>query len=520
MSGETAESKGSGAARAETSAPRRPRGSPRHRFLGRWTARLAWLAAGALVAIAALYVVRYRSLPELGPWHRIRLEQELGGRAAGEVRSLEEYLALEERLVGELAERERELGEPLIPLSRFRPGSPTNSLGHPVDWNRSHWLEPVGEPRGAALLLHGLSDSPYSLHAVAEALASRGVAVLSLRLPGHGTMPSELTRVGVDEWRTAVRVAADAVAKRAGDDPWTVVGYSNGAALALDLSLAALEGRGDPPPPRPDRLVFLSPAFAVSGLAGLARWQELVSHLPGLEKLRWSSVVAEYDPYKYNSFPLHAGAEIYRLTNEIEATLAWLAEAERLGELPPALTLQSVVDATVPAVASLERFYGRLPDNGSELVIYDVNRRAGALGFLASRVDLLLDEARRIGSFAFDVTLVTNAGEENFVEARTWPPHSTAPNVEPLGLEWPNGVYSLSHVAIPFPPDDPIYGAGERHGPFPFGNLEPRGEKGALIVPIDLLMRLRYNPFHAYLERRVASFLGLEAKVPVATPQQ
>ena len=60
MSGETAESKGSGAARAETSAPRRPRGSPRHRFLGRWTARLAWLAAGALVAIAALYVVRYR----------------------------------------------------------------------------------------------------------------------------------------------------------------------------------------------------------------------------------------------------------------------------------------------------------------------------------------------------------------------------------------------------------------------------------------------------------------------------
>lgn len=27
-----------------------------------------------------------------------------------------------------------------------------------------------------------------------------------------------------------------------------------------------------------------------------------------------------------------------------------------------------------------------------------------------------------------------------------------------LGLEWPAGVLSLSHVALPFPPDDPLYG--------------------------------------------------------------
>lgn len=76
--------------------------------------------------------------------------------------------------------------------------------------------------------------------------------MFALRLPGHGTMPSGLTRAGVDEWRQAARLAAAAVAERAGGRPWTIVGNSNGAALALDHVLAALEGRGDPPPPRPD----------------------------------------------------------------------------------------------------------------------------------------------------------------------------------------------------------------------------------------------------------------------------
>ena len=27
-----------------------------------------------------------------------------------------------------------------------------------------------------------------------------------------------------------------------------------------------------------------------------------------------------------------------------------------------------------------------------------------------------------------------------------------------LGLAWPQDVYSLAHVALPFPPDDPLYG--------------------------------------------------------------
>jgi hypothetical protein len=72
---------------------------------------------------------------------------------------------------------------------------------------------------------------------------------------------------------------------------------------------------------------------------------------------------------------------------------------------------------------------------------------------------------------------------------------------------WPQDVYSLSHVAIPFPPDDPVYGAGKVVGSdyqgLPLGALSPRGETRFLIAPVGQLMRLRHNPFFSYIEARV-----------------
>ena len=51
------------------------------------------------------------------------------------------------------------------------------------------------EIRGGALLLHGLTDSPYSLRHVAELLAQQGYYALGLRLPGHGTFPAAIARL-------------------------------------------------------------------------------------------------------------------------------------------------------------------------------------------------------------------------------------------------------------------------------------------------------------------------------------
>ncbi|MGB5326793.1 MAG: hypothetical protein WBO58_01090, partial [Gammaproteobacteria bacterium] len=74
------------------------------------------------------------------------------------------------------------------------------------------------------------------------------------------------------------------------------------------------------------------------------------------------------------------------------------------------------------------------------------------------------------------------------------------------------GVYSLAHVALPFRPDDPVYG-GDAAGPSPgikLGNLALRGEKKVLQVPASDMLRLRHNPFYVYLEERMLTFIGLE----------
>ena len=80
--------------------------------------------------------------------------------------------------------------------------------------------------------------------------------------------------------------------------------------------------------------------------------------------------------------------------------------------------------------------------------------------------------------------------------------------IEELELEWPRSIYSLSHVAIPFPPDDPLYGRGGQDEElyFTLGSLEPRGERGVLQVSIENLMRLRYNPFYPYIEKSILDF--------------
>ena len=82
---------------------------------------------------------------------------------------------------------------------------------------------------------------------------------------------------------------------------------------------------------------------------------------------------------------------------------------------------------------------------------------------------------------------------------------------EALDMSWPPGVYSLSHVAIPFSPDDLLYGPmgpNESNNHINIGSFAPRGERKLLIIPTELLMRLRYNPFFDYMERKIVDIIN------------
>lgn len=447
---------------------------------------------------------------DLQPWHQIRPEHDF--RAGSDAPAdFAEYLELEKRLFDEVATTLTQEVSDFPAFSRFDASSPTHPSRFERNWNRSWELHPEGDVRGEALLLHGLSDSPYSLRAVGQLLASEGFHVVGLRTPGHGTAPGALVASGRDDWRAAVRLAVAATGGRTetADLPFVIVGYSNGSALALDYTThAILDGDSR----IPDRLVFLSPAFAVSSVAAVAPWVQRASRLPGLGGLAWESIAEEFDPFKYNSFSVRAGGEIYGLTVEIEERLARLEDEER--GLPPLLTLQSVVDATIPPVASLTRLFGRahLAEAESELVLFDANREAGIGELLGPQANELLALASHGGTFPFRVTLVTNADEgTRDVVSRSRAPNTTAAIVTPLGIAWPEEVYSLSHVAVPFPPNDPAYGVGTSPlgPPFPFGDLELKGERGVFRIPDSLLTRLRYNPFFSVVEEKIVGFLGL-----------
>ena len=469
----------------------------------RWALRLAALVLLLLVA----QVLRVRRMPELEPWHTVVLEAEL---QAGDLRqgfTFADYLAREERLFAELDERvcRPAADRPDRAWNRYAPGGPNNPLTFPFNWNRTFELRPDA-PRGVALLLHGLTDSPYSLRRTGEVLAARGMAVVGLRLPGHGTVPAALDRATRDDWLAAVRLAARHCRELTAEpSPFLLVGYSNGAALATAYTLEAIEGGGLPVP---DRLVLLSPAIGVAGIARFASWHRCLSFMPLFEGLRWQDLDLEYDPYKYNSFPKNAGYQTYRLTRSLQDGVERFQRAGRAASLPPVLTFVSVADATVRVEDVVSAFHSRLAAPGNELVVFDINRLARMAPFFA------VDPSQRlrrlvIGSDRpYRLTVVTNAAPDSteVAEVKREPGATEPLRTRSLGLRWPDGVYSLSHVALPFPADDWVYGrppaAAVGHG-VQLGLVEARGERALLKVPAAQLLRLRANPFFAYVEERL-----------------
>src|SRR4029450_405650 len=96
------------------------------------------------------------------------------------------------------------------------------------------------------------------------------------------------------------------------------------------------------------------------------------------------------------------------------------------------------------------------------------------------------------------------------VAERSIAPGASSIETRPLGLAWPRDVFSLSHVAIPFPLSDPVYGREEIASPprlIRLGLLSPRGERAVLSVPSDTLMRLTCNPFFAYMDARIGAWI-------------
>ena len=480
---------------------------PLLRRLIRWLGIAAALACAMLALVVVGFAVLARSKhPDLSAWHRLELAEEFhAGRA--DVGSFEDYVRLEDRLFAEL--HRRQLDDPSVAdaflLSRYHAGSPAAVRAWDSRYNRSFELRQENS-RGTVLLVHGLSDSPYSVRALADVFFAQGYDVVALRLPGHGTTPSMLRRVSWKDWEAAVELAARYTAARAGPGkPFLAGGHSTGAALA---TLYALRSLDDPSLPRPSRLYLTSPAIGISPFAFMTNVLSSLSFVPMFESSAWLDVMPEYDPYKFNSFPVNAARQIYHLTRALDAAMVRAGERGRLGDMPRVTVFQSLVDSTVSSVDVVQRLFLRLPSEENELVVFDVNRNEQIQGLIAAAPMAHLERIRAATDAPFKITLVANRSTGTAdVAVYSREARSAEVAIQELPLAWPSGVFSLGHVAIPFPPDDPVYGlapADDGAPPFALGAFAARGESGALLVPLGQLARLRCNPFFEVIRERVA----------------
>jgi alpha-beta hydrolase superfamily lysophospholipase len=465
---------------------------------------LALLLSGAFLSLRK---------PDLASWHHKVPKGEFRAQDYSSDYTLAQYQELEARLFAQLDRYSVDLNES-PEYSRYiryiKDGQNTPERFR-QNWNKTYELVPE-KIKGGVLLIHGLSDSPFSLRSIGEIFFQNGFYVLSVRLPGHGTVPAALLDVSWKDWYAIVAMGARHVSERTQNKgPFYICGYSAGGALALKYTADVfLTGQGK----RPDKLILFSPAVGITSVARVSNTHKPFSWIPFFEKHKWVDIKPEIEPFKYASFPRNGGAQMWDLSLAAQDNIENLRSQGQLHEFPPILTFQSAVDATTRVVDVVEKLYNKLPANGSELVAFDINRSGRLRGLFAVNPEEGIADLQESGTLPYRFTIITNKDNHDVVIAKSTAPFSNSSEEVSTGLRWPAGIYSLSHVAIPFPPDDPLYGIGvsnSRTGTVRFGSLFAKGEKKVLHISAEDLIRMRYNPFFDYMAEKVEAWIAADS---------
>jgi esterase/lipase len=314
--------------------------------------------------------------------------------------------------------------------------------------------------RRGVLLVHGLTDSPYSMRHLADFFHANGFRVMAILLPGHGTRPGDLLDVTWQEWAKAVAYGCDMLAAEV--EELYLAGYSAGGALGIHQCLHDQRVRG---------LFMFSPALDITHRAAWAKLHQLYSWIFPVAK--WVSIKPDRDIYKYESLPKNAAGQLYALTQENQRLLQ--SRAITL----PIFTAISQDDTSVIASATL-KFMASAPNPLNRLLLYTT-----------------------------DTTQL--------------PPDIPAPQVELINSRLPaQKILSSAHTAILQPADDPHYGDNGEYSnclhyyPDDMEKYEaclkhPRnawqGEITASNLQAGLLRRLTYNPHFAGLKISLQQFI-------------
>ena len=476
-----------------------------------------WTAAVVTVILLAVWLFRVPK-EKLQSWHKTEHLKQTGIYTEGQVaypdfkeQNYREFMQLQD--FSAYLKIERQYIQDVC--SKVQGDSDSRYSKAPHEGNYSFELTP-DEITGGVLLVHGLSDSPHHIRAVAEIFKARGYYIIGLRLPGHGSIPAALLDVNRKDWIAAVEFGAAMVQKKLdtveGDTKFYAGGFSTGGALTLRYTLNSLHKERSSIGAEfhtPDKLFLFSPAIGVTISALAANWHRPLSWSPPFKKLKWDTIAElEDDPCKYDSFPKNAGDQIHRLTKENRGLVEALKKEGHLASMPPVLAFQSMVDATVKTEKLLWLF-SQIGDANSELFMFDVNRSTEIQEYIDKKKQALNQASFGLEQLNFRYTFITNsASGGSTVLAYTWEPgsdftlFSNAAETAVLSISWPEKTCCLSHVAIPISPADSLYGKDSDYSRLRDDENEVLGEKKVLTKDAKLV-RLRYNPFFAYVEKMI-----------------
>lgn len=474
-------------------------------MLIKWIKRIVILFLVFAIGALAVRIYDTQRGPQLQLWHTF-VPHEMRAKDIDNA-TWADYLKAEDGIFKEVRQNVTDKLDVSVqtPLNRYFAGSPIYPDTFTTNWNRSYIMMPEGTPKGAVVLLHGLTDTPYSLRHIADNYRERGYVAVGIRLPAHGTVPGALTDVDWQDWMAATRLAVREAKRLSGPSlPLHIVGFSNGGALAMKYTLDALD---DSKLAKPQRVILISPMIGVTSFArfaGIAGWPAI---FPAFAKAAWLGIVPEFNPFKYNSFPVNAARQSYQLTQALQSQIARDARNNKMDELPPVLTFQSVLDSTVSTRAVVTALYNHLPANGSEVVLFDLNQAVSFGPLLRTSSYTALSRLLPPTPRRYKSTIVTNVSSETTdTLARTTDAGQNQENTELLGINYPPDIFSLSHVALPFPMSDSLYGRypnpRNQYG-ISLGTFAARGERAVLVVGLDSLMRISSNPFFPYMLKRI-----------------
>ncbi|MDA8693029.1 alpha/beta hydrolase [Saprospiraceae bacterium] len=251
----------------------------------------------------------------------------------------------------------------------IKPGNEPKMYLHPTQANHT------------IILSHGLSDSPYYMHAIADAFFNTGTNVILPLIPGHGLKDPDKAMEDFEldtKWRLEIDVICDVASKMT--SVISLGGFSSGGALSYNKVLRE--------PGIINGGLFL---FAASIDVRLIKQLGQSKFIERITMLTDGKVVGYgMDPYKYPKMPLFAAMELGQIINQNR-------ELEKDNKITqPVFAAHSINDIT----AKLDAIELLLKEHAHNGILFTMSNGM-AHAELPLKDDITLDKTYSIGKPAY-----------------------------------------------------------------------------------------------------------------------